>query len=178
MVGPSKALQCCPLLKVHLGESRNRKAMPWPLPGWIPHCCTVVQGGLYVCLQAAFADRKTAHTFNSAGCPPQLQLTVLLLSNGPEGKISVRETSHCTCTEKGDHPLGEGRSVFPQNQRGQQEGEGLWAHWLCWPVSGMLLFLFCEAQTTSSSIKWDITVFLAYQTVTANRLVWNAFLKK
>lgn len=64
-----------------------------------------MQGGLYVCLQAAFADRKTAYIFDSAGRPPQLQLTALLLSIGPEGKISVRETSHCTCTEKGDHTL-------------------------------------------------------------------------
>lgn len=64
--------------------------------------------------------KQPAHS-SSAGCPPQLQLTVLLLSNGPGSKISVRKTSHCTCTEKGDTPL----IWLPSKPGRQQEGEGL-----------------------------------------------------
>ena len=60
--------------------------------------------------------KRLAHS-SSAGCPPQLQLTVLLLSNGPGGKISVRKTSHCPCTEKGDTPL----IWLPSKTRGQQK---------------------------------------------------------
>lgn len=48
--------------------------------------------------------KQPAHS-NSAGCPPQLQFTVLLLFNGPRSKISVWRTSHCPRTEKRDTPL-------------------------------------------------------------------------
>lgn len=50
-----------------------------------------MEGDLYVWLQAVFLC--------SAGCPSQLQLTVLL-SNGPGGEISVRKTSLCPCSER------------------------------------------------------------------------------
>lgn len=64
--------------------------------------------------------KEPAHS-SSAGCPPQLQPTVLLLSDGPGGKISLRKMSHCPCTEKGDTPL----IWLHSKPGGQQEGEGL-----------------------------------------------------
>lgn len=150
---------------------------PWPDLSW-DESLTAIQQWKEVCMSACKLPfqigKQPAHS-NSAGCPPQLQFTVLLLFNGPRSKISVWRTSHCPRTEKRDTPL---IWLPSKTGRGQQEGEGLWALWLCWPASGILSFLFQEVETTSSLIKWDVLTSLACQTVTANRLVWNAFLKK
>lgn len=141
MVGPSKALQTCCLLKVHPGE--NRKGMAWPLPRKGPSLLHST-GLILVWL-------PTIHLFRQEN---SLHIQALL--------DACLISSLLFCSLMGQEIKSQRREILLWSRslknQGLQEREFLWAFWLYCPVSGVLLFLFCEVETTSS-IKWDVLTF-------------------
>lgn len=150
MVGPSKALQICYLLKVHLGE--NRKAWPVPRTGPSLLCCSGLSS-VWLPAIHLFRQENSLHI--------QALLDTCLISsffNRPGVKSQRREIL-----------LWSGS---PQKLRAARRN------------SVSFLALPSSVRSVVIPLLWGKNYFrrcshiLAWQTVTVNRLVRNAFLKE